>query len=74
MRKKGSGKHCIVHRGYLLFKTLTHGEFLVNAKKMVKPHDHKTVKTLNKCVTEIPGLFQEVLLLLIIPYKNIGEQ
>lgn len=56
MREEGSGKHCIVHRGYLLFKTLTHREFLVNAEKTVKPYDHKTVKTLNKRIAEIPGL------------------
>jgi len=35
--EKGSGKHCIVHKSHLLFKTLTHGEFPVNAEKTVKP-------------------------------------
>lgn len=53
--EKGSGKHCIVHRGYVLFQTLIHGEFPVTAEKTVKPHDDKTVKTLNKGTTEIPA-------------------
>lgn len=38
-RKKGSGK-CVVHWGYCLLKTLTHGEFPMKAEKTVEPHDH----------------------------------